>query len=297
MRVLVAYDGSEGAANAARMATAIAVPPHGTLRVLAAVSPSPIAMSPGWAGGLPEAVHDARRAQASVFERQVGSVVDDFTDRGIEADGAVLEGYPARVIVEQARAFDADVVVVGSRGRGAIEGLLLGSVSAEVLDNAHCPVLVARRPTITRVVFGFDGSEPADRARHVLSSWPVFETVPVRVVAVAAVAQAWHTGIAPTLHGQVVASYAEDLAHEREAQAAAATVVVEQLAGAGRAADCVVRAGDPATEIVATARDSGADLIVLGSHGRTGLSRVLLGSVARTVARESNASVLVVRNG
>jgi nucleotide-binding universal stress UspA family protein len=57
-----------------------------------------------------------------------------------------------------------------------------------------------------------------------------------------------------------------------------------------------VRAGDPATEIISTARDSGADLIVLGSHGRTGLSRVLLGSVARSVAQESTVSVLVVRN-
>ncbi len=295
MRVLVAYDGSEGAANAVGLATAIASP-HGSLRVLAAVPPWPVAMAPGWAGGLPEAVLDARSAQSSVFERQVASIVDGLDEGQVQADGAVLDGHPASVIVDQARAFDADIVVVGSRGRGSIEGLLLGSVSAEVLDKAHCPGLVARDPAISRVVFGFDGSEPADRARHVLSSWPIFEDVPVRVVAVAAVAQAWHTGIAPTLHGQVVANYAEDLEHEREAQGAAANTVVEQLTTAGRTADCVVRAGDPATEILATARDSGADLIVVGSHGRTGLSRILLGSVARSVAQESTVSVLVVRN-
>jgi nucleotide-binding universal stress UspA family protein len=57
----------------------------------------------------------------------------------------------------------------------------------------------------------------------------------------------------------------------------------------------VLLQGDPATEIVRFGRDAGADLIVMGTHGRTGLERLLLGSVAEKVLRDASCSVLVVK--
>ena len=69
---------------------------------------------------------------------------------GVEAEGEVLEGDPAKRIVELARLRDVDLIVVGSRGLGAVAGTLLGSVSRDVLHHADRPVLVATRRAARR---------------------------------------------------------------------------------------------------------------------------------------------------
>jgi nucleotide-binding universal stress UspA family protein len=70
---------------------------------------------------------------------------------GVEADVDVLEGDPAQRIVELARSREADLIVVGSRGRGSVTGTLLGSVSRDVMQHADRPVLVATRRAARRV--------------------------------------------------------------------------------------------------------------------------------------------------
>ena len=74
---------------------------------------------------------------------------------------ACSEGRAATVILEEAERTSAELIIVGARDHGAIERVLLGSVSAEVVDHAHCPVLVARRPTAWRVLVATDGSPDA----------------------------------------------------------------------------------------------------------------------------------------
>jgi nucleotide-binding universal stress UspA family protein len=216
---------------------------------------------------------------------------------GRTVEGAVLRGRAASAIIDDARDFRADLVVAGSRGHGTIESLLLGSVSSEIVDHAQCPVLVARATDLTGVVFATDGSPSANAAELTLSEWPFFGLLPIRVVSVADVNRPWTTGIAPTFYGQVLETYAADLGeakaeHERIAADAAA-----RLRTRGRVADAEVRTGDVATEIIATVDRERADLVVIGSRGRTGLTRLLLGSVARNVLSGSSASVLIVREG
>ena len=82
--------------------------------------------------------------------------------------------------------------------------------------------------------------------------------------------------------------------HEREARETAARAA-DRLAGLGLSVEVVARQGDPATTIVEEARDWQADLIVVGSHGRTGIQRLLLGSVAQAVVSRASCSVEVVR--
>jgi nucleotide-binding universal stress UspA family protein len=213
-------------------------------------------------------------------------------DRSVES--AVLRGRPATAIVEDARAFGADLVVVGSRGLGGISSLLLGSVSSEVVDHAPCPVLVGRQPSLSRVVFATGGSPSAAAAADLLSGSSIFDGVPIRVVSAADVPRPWHTGIAPTMYGQVMDAYARDLAEAEEEHARLAAESVAALTAAGREATARTSTGDAAAEIIAAAGEWKADLIVLGSRGRTGLTRLLLGSVARNVLHGSEASVLVV---
>jgi nucleotide-binding universal stress UspA family protein len=200
------------------------------------------------------------------------------------------------VIADEALTFGADVVVVGSRGHGSIASLLLGSVSAELVDVAPCPVLVARRPHVQRVLLGTDGSPSAARAERLLAEWAWFEGVARRVISVAEVVRPWHTGIAPSIYSQVMAAEAKDLEAATARHLGIAQESAQRLAAVGREAEVSVPVGDPAAAIIAESEAWNADLVVLGSRGQTGLARLVLGSVARNVLHGTTCSVLVVRD-
>jgi nucleotide-binding universal stress UspA family protein len=97
------------------------------------------------------------------------------------------------------------------------------------------------------------------------------------------------------MYRQVVAAFARDLDAAKVEHQAIADGASERLRAAGRSAEVSVRVGDAAAEILDEAATWDADVIVLGSRGRTGLSRILLGSVARNVLLSSDKSVLIVR--
>ena len=294
MRVIVAFDGSAAATDAVTLVEAIAWPADSVLRVVSVIEPTfPIA-GPFYGGaGLAPEVDEA--ITASVHDTLSG-VVDRIRSSGRAVDGQVLRGRAASAIIDDARDFGADLVVVGSRGHGTIASLLLGSVSSEVVDHAPCPVLVARTTDLTRVVFATDGSPSAQGAELILSDWPIFAGLPIRVVSVADIVRPWTTGIAPTMYGQVLDAYAAELRDAKIEHEGIAADTATRLRAGGRAADAEVRAGDAAEEIIAVVEQQRADLAVLGSRGRTGLTRLLLGSVARNVLSGSNASVLIVRD-
>lgn len=213
---------------------------------------------------------------------------------GRAAEGAVLLGRPATILVDEATRFDADLAIVGSRGFGPIASLVLGSVSSEVVDQAPCPVLVARTPGITRLLLAIDGSKPSAAAAEVLASWRIFDRLPICVLSVAHVVAPWYGEIAP-MYPQVAKAYTLDLEHARAEHARIAEDAAAGLRAAGRAVETRSRTGDAAAEIISAAEESDADLVVIGSRGRTGVARLLLGSVARNVLHGSRASVLVVR--
>lgn len=295
MRVIVAFDGSVAATNAVALVEAIAWPTDSILRVVNVIEPIPLPISgPLYRGaGIAPEVEEAITAYAHDVLR---GAVNRLQSSGRTVEGAVLRDRAASAIIDDARDFRADLVVVGSRGQGTIESLLLGSVSNEVVDHAHCPVLVARAAALTGVVFATDGSGSAASAERILSEWPIFGRLPIRVISVADVVRPWTTGSAPTMYGQVLDAYSADLRdakveHERLAAEAAA-----RLRDRGRLADAEVREGDVATEVIDVVEQQRADLAVLGSRGRTGLTRLLLGSVARNVLSGTVASVLIVRD-
>jgi nucleotide-binding universal stress UspA family protein len=293
MRVHIAYDSSAGAEQALALAGAIRWPADSTLRIVTVIEPPLLYMGQQMGGGTippPEIEADI----TALAEKQVSDVARRLQADGRTVEGVVLHDRPATVLVEEATRSGADLVICGSRGRGGISSLLLGSVSAEVVDHAPCPVLVARKASIGRVVFATDGSAPAAAAEALLSAWPIFEGVPIDVVSVADVVQPWHTGIAPTMYAQVLEAHARDLAHAKAECTRIAEETVARLAAAGRTVRAVVRTGDPAAEIIAATEESGADLVVMGSRGRTGLARIFLGSVARNVLHASDVSVMVV---
>jgi nucleotide-binding universal stress UspA family protein len=147
------------------------------------------------------------------------------------------------------------------------------------------------------VVFATDESPSAKRAESTLARWPIFASLRIHVVSVAEVVHPWTTGIAPTMYGQALDAHAVELRESKAEHHRLAVEAAARLQDGARVVDAEMRAGDAASEIIAAAEEQGADLIILGSRGRTGLTRLLLGSVARNVLSGSTASVLIVRDG
>jgi nucleotide-binding universal stress UspA family protein len=293
MRVLLGVDGSLGSNHAARLVGTLDWPPETEVHLVSVVDPGAwIPPGPGVPGG---AGLTDERDVAAYYESQQLSISSALIGLDLGAVATVVSGRPATVIVDEARRIDADVVVVGSRGHGRIAALLLGSVSAALVDTAPCPVLVVRRDSMRRAVLALDGSSSARSAAQVVAMWPAFATVPITVVSIAETARPWTSGISPAFVAKAREAYRQDV---RDALSEAREIADEAVAGlkdAGRNASADVRHGQAAAEIIAVADEADADLVVLGCRGRSSLGSVLLGSVARDVVLASSASVLTVR--
>lgn len=136
--VVIATDGSDSAEQAV-LAGARVAQTLGTKAVLAYVRPT--------IGPLGEPYYQEKLSEQMTYARAALDRAQAFVrEEECEADEEILEGAPAEQIVELARARDAPLIVVGSRGLGAVTGALLGSVSGAIIHRADRPVLVVPRP-------------------------------------------------------------------------------------------------------------------------------------------------------
>jgi nucleotide-binding universal stress UspA family protein len=297
MRVLLAIDGSESAGLAVDLVADIAWPTGSEIVVAEAVETGAGIFGGPWPG---LAIVSADQIETDL-SAQAHRIVDQVRARlerpGLDVKAVVLRGRPATAIVDRARAMRADLIVVGSRGHGTIESMLLGSVSAEVVDHAPAPILVARGRGIGRIVLAWDGSSCATRAADLLRTWPIFAGSKVRVISVADVEFPWWTGFPEAGSPELMPTYVDAADASRRQHDELVRDMTAQLERSGFAAEADRRDGDAATEILAAATASRADLIVMGTRGRTGLTRLILGSVARNVLQHAKCSVLVVREG
>jgi nucleotide-binding universal stress UspA family protein len=267
MRVLVAIDGSGPSAVACAVVGSLPWPigsAIGAVSVAVDQQPplEPLGLVGHGASGheLETALHDARRT---------------MNRRDVLLD--LRYGDPATEIVRSAIEFDADLLVLGSHGHGPVGTMLGASMSAAVADRAPCPVLVVRGTSLEPILFATDGSETATRAEPLLRTWPRVTREPIRVLTV-------RHRPAPAPDGD-----------SRRSNVDVAEAAAGRLAVLGVPAESMVVGGDPAHAIVAAAAELGAGLVVLGTHGRTGVRRLVLGSVARSVLTHAHSSVLIVR--
>jgi len=204
----------------------------------------------------------------------------------------VVRGQVAPVLL--AAAEGAELFVVGARGRGGFEGLLLGSVSQRCLHHAPCPIAVVHGreeefgPEPERIVVGIDGSTDAQRALD----WAVDEAR--RRGAVLDVVHAWQfPSWGPPPHGAPAMAYSNIARYERLAQAVLDGAVERtEVARLVRPPERILVCGGAARAILETAK--GADLVVVGAHGLGGCARLLMGSVSNQVAIHAPCPVVVV---
>ncbi|MGZ3586369.1 MAG: universal stress protein [Candidatus Limnocylindrales bacterium] len=294
MRVLVATDGSHAAEHAVSLVKNVEWPAGSAIRVVAVLDEhpdmfgSPLAEADAGYGRLED---EAERE----YEAIVARALTRLDQPDLEVTGEVLEGRPATRIVHAAGDWHADLVVLGHRGLGPFRTMLLGSVSAEVVDHAPCPVLVARRDSVGEAILADDGSEIAASARDYLIAHPELAPGAVEVISVSDVTYPLTAVLATPVGAGAVGDWEASAETIRGAAGDAAHAAAERLTAAGLTASAETREGDPAHELVHAAHEHDSDLVVVGSHGRTGLARLLLGSVARNVLLEAPCSVLVVR--
>jgi nucleotide-binding universal stress UspA family protein len=294
MRVLLATDGSESANNAVETVRSLALPAGSVIHLVAVLPSTPELFGAAWDAYVPG---DAEAIEQQMIT-ELGTALERVKARierpGVGVEEEVLRGRAATMIVEAANTFGADVVVVGSRGHGVWKRLLLGSVSAEIVDHAKRPVLVARKPSVRSVVLGTDGSEGAHFAAQFLARFPALAGERVKIAAVAEILSASALGFSPAVSGAFMTEMIESTAEadERLGEVTAATASI--LSETGIPTETAVVTGDPATELVRLARSSDADLVVVGTSGLGGVARAVLGSVARNVLINARCSVLVV---
>jgi nucleotide-binding universal stress UspA family protein len=299
MHILLAVDGSRSADQACDLVAALPWQEGGLVRIVSVAPTRGELLGVPWSVPVPPdadeledeilgTCHDALDAA----EREIRSARSDLDIRPV-----LIRGRAASVIVDQAREMEADLIVVGHRGMGLWESMLLGSVSAEVVDHAPCPVLVARDERLGPVILANDGSTHARTAECVVSEWPIFTGLPIMVVTVTEAGLPYAAGVAPLLYTDTMTGYSEALLTERGTTKEESEAAAKRLCEAGFDATAHVREGDPAHQIIACAREREAGLIVVGTRGQTGLRRLLLGSVARNVVLHAPCSVLVVRDG
>ena len=148
MKILLAVDGSGCSDAAAQELVKRPWPPHTEVKVITAVEiPAPVGMEP-W-GVSPNYFENMETAV-----RQAGQAVLDSTllklkttsDKTFKISSEIIQGTPAQVIVDEAESWGADLIIMGSRGLGVWNRLLLGSVSNAVVHHAKCSVEVVRTP-------------------------------------------------------------------------------------------------------------------------------------------------------
>lgn len=296
MRVLLATDGSESSAVAAALAKNIRWPAGTSLDVVRVVGESaPDLVGGPWSAVALRVPPDFDAAAIQDAEDALVGLVEPLRTLGLNVAHAVLRGQPAETLLDWIDRHRPDLVIVGNRGVPRLERTLLGSVSAALVDRSPVPVLVARQPSLARVVVAVDGSEIASEAVATVRRWPFLAMTEIRTLSVAPAPASWWPADKAGRTADVAAAdrdAAADNLLEHDTIAAEATAI---LRATGFTADSAVRAGSPASEIVAFAKEWNADLVIMGSHGRTGLARLLLGSVARNVLHHASCSVLVVR--
>jgi nucleotide-binding universal stress UspA family protein len=291
--VLIATDGSEGSAMAVALAVSIPWPKGTSLGVVAVVLPVAELVGLPYVPVVPSNSAEIERTELRRAQEVTWRAVDALRAAGHAAHCRVMRGRAADMIVSLAKRYNADLIVLGSRGLATFKAAIVGSVSAEVVDRAPCPVLIARTDHVGPTIVADDGSPQAEAARSYLVARPHLIGRSARLVGVVPVATLWPDALVP-LDARTMGLLAESHTAARSALAKLLQGDAADLAAAGVDVTTEVREGDAAQELSAAAQALGAGLIVAGSHRRRGLRRFALGSVTRSVLHASHASVLIV---
>jgi nucleotide-binding universal stress UspA family protein len=304
MRIFAATDLTPSGARVVDLAATLAAAVGGELLVahVAALPPTP---APGDVGEEIAPAMDALRARLRERIEHATAALDRecvrASKKGVACESRLVEGHPWEVLVTEAAREGADIMVVGSHsaetghGHGGMVGRLIGTTADRIVRHAPCPVLVAPEGPApeslegARWLVGVDFS-PACRSAVQL-------TTRLARASSGRLMLAHSVATAPYYEGDDVAGGWQAVLREdsrKRAEQALRAMADEAADGAVYEGNHVTY-GSAARELCQAARDTKADVLVVGNHGRGGVARLLLGSTAEKCLRYSPVPVLVVR--
>jgi nucleotide-binding universal stress UspA family protein len=205
------------------------------------------------------------------------------------------------VLLATADYTDADLIAIGASGHSALARFFLGSVAESVARHARHPVLLVRPQSapLREVIVGVDGSDDAEAAAvFAAKQLPLPLVCTLRLAAVVPQPVLGMVGD-PLFPGAPDYRVLETVNQETSRRLLARTEVLAEVLRASPGGPQIVvepvALGHPTAELLRIAEEHGAGLIVVGSHGQTGIERFLMGSVSERILRHAPCSVLVVR--
>ena len=289
--IVVGYDGSPGARLALDWAVETAKRDERPLTLLHCVG---LTMTPTFRAYDPG-------VQAQAYDEMSRGVLSEAIEIAAKALDR-KEIHPLSVIGSAAAdlvgvSSQADLVVTGSRGHGAISGGLLGSTSYAVTAHAHCPAVVVRGQAVVHagpshpVVAAFDDSKNAQKALETAIQVAVAAEAPLHVVAVDNVGglEAW-----PETDTMLGREEMMEQMHRRVGETLKHVADDAQRAHPGLQVQTNLLGGGAGAAIAAYAVDVKAGLVVLGSRGHGGFTGMLLGSVSHRVVHDAPCPVMVI---
>lgn len=276
-RILLAVDRGAPSWEATRLAVHLAPSLDAEVTVLTVLLPEP----------QDEDAKDQRQREYKADRELVDDITKELASAGARAHGEVRSAAPGRVdeeILAAARRGASDLIVMGSRARGELAGMLLGSVSRKVAEGASCPVLVVPTGAMAsvaprRMILVIDAATDRKAAVAVTAELARSLKASVDVVCVGGTVE-WPSDVVPAAGDPDERAVARTVASLKKSRIEAAGRVVPNLRGL-------------AAEIAREALTAGADLIVIGSRSLGWLSDDLSTGVVGAVVRRTHRPVVV----
>ena len=305
-KVLLAYDGSEGAKLALKGLRHCGLNGKVQVLVLTAVDAMPLPPSRGKEPKIPEWISNEQTKARQRIQREVLWAQEQSKEavtylkthfRGWKVASQVVVDSPAWAIINKAELMKADLIVMGAHGTSAAARLFLGSVSQKVAMEAKCNVHVIRgdqeiKKKSLKILIALDGSI----ASH-LAVKRIAERIWTGGTEIHLVTAVDHTVSSAVMHkSSPVRQWIKDNLHNN-AQWVDRMVrsSVEKLREKGYAVSFLVKEGDAKQVILEEARVSGVDLVVMGNRGLGLIKRMILGSVSTAVLSRAHCSVEVIK--
>ena len=283
-KILVAYDGSDSAKNALTVAVKLAKQDNSWIKVLDVVSP--YAGDPEVTGG-----SNTKDTTEGSAEKLMDGAREIAVKEGFGILTIIAQGEPFERISAMAEDENCDLIVMGRQGISHLERELIGSVTARVIGHTTRNVLVVPETfkwagKWESILLATDGSSNCTAADNEALHIAKHRAVKVAVISVA------KTNISTES-----AAFSQSVIREIEMEAQSIlTKFKERAAAMYLKAETFVKHGQPHQEITALAAELGVTFIVMCTHGKTGIKRLLMGSVTQRTIGHADCPVLVVPN-
>jgi nucleotide-binding universal stress UspA family protein len=296
MKILLPTDGSEYSEAAARFLTRLNLSEQDEVFVLHVVSDDAFQDKEDYY------YSRIKEIRQSVAPKILHSTVSILHSVPAKISPALMSGLPEKCIIDAANDADADIIVMGPKRIKGIKSRIVGSVTKSVSIASPRPVLVVKQalkePKDTlKILFTTDGSASANRAGEILALMPFHDNTEITVLHV--ISAAFHD-IPDRFIRKIDANVRENLKEHntmeiRESQKIIAHNVA-YLMDRFSNVRTLTKTGDPSDEILQTANELGADMIVLGSKGMEGFKGVIE-SISRYILSAADCAVLIGKTG